>query len=156
MPLKQGFTLIEILVVIVIIGITLGFAVLAFGDFGASRHLITSAEQFTHHVKLIQQQAMLESATYGIQIEPTGYSILRFAPPKTWQTPPSPALARRIHFPAHAWVSFTNTGQKKPSIILYATGDMTPFRLSLGLDKQPHIIDVVGLQNGTLSLERTT
>ncbi len=35
----NGFTLIEILVVIVIVGITLSFALLAFGDFGSERRI---------------------------------------------------------------------------------------------------------------------
>ncbi len=42
---NKGFTLIEILIVIVIIGITIGFALLAFGDFGESKRIIAALEQ---------------------------------------------------------------------------------------------------------------
>ena len=41
---NKGFTLIEVMVVVVIIGITIGFAMLSFGDFGQSRRLLTAAE----------------------------------------------------------------------------------------------------------------
>ena len=54
----QGFTLIEILVVVLIIGITLGFALLAFGDFGRQRQIITAAETFVNYVTLVEQQAL--------------------------------------------------------------------------------------------------
>ena len=152
---KNGFTLIEILVVLTIIGITIGFALLAFGDFGASRRLVAGVEQFSNQVQLIQQQAMLESSTFGIQLEPTGYHVLRFTPPSSWQRLTADEMLRAHAFPARTLYHLESTSPKqRPSIIIYATGDLSPFTLTFGLDKQPEIISVISLGDGTLSLKR--
>lgn len=154
MPAKNGFTLIEILVVLVIIGITIGFALIAFGDFGGSRRVITAAESLANQIKLIQQQAILESATYGIQVEATQYKVLKFTPPASWQNASAPFLMRAHAFPSYAIVRFENTSsQKKPSIIIYSTGDMTTFRFTLGTTKKPNLIRVIGESNGNVQLE---
>ena len=112
MQTKRGVTLIEILVVLAIIGITLGFALLAFGDFGASRRVVASAEQFLNQVKLLEQQAVLTSTTFGIQFDPaaspTSFRVLRFQPSSGWQRP-SRALSRTYPFPAHTLIYFENT-----------------------------------------------
>lgn len=154
MPAKSGFTLIEILVVLVIIGITIGFALLAFGDFGGSRRVVTAAESFANQIKLIQQQAILESATYGIQIEPTQYKVLKFKPPAHWENATAPFLGRVHTFPNSAVMRFDNTStQKKPSIIIYSTGDMTTFRFIFGTTKKPNLIRLIGESNGNITID---
>ena len=59
MEQRQGFTLVEILIVIFIISIVMTFAVLSLGDFGASRRIVLAAEQFKSDLISIQQEAIL-------------------------------------------------------------------------------------------------
>src|SRR6478752_6140292 len=82
---SKGFTLIEMLIVIVIIGITIGFALLSFGDFGASKGILFAAEQLEHTLTLAQQQALLENTTLGLRIDNNSYQILKFDESSNWK-----------------------------------------------------------------------
>lgn len=151
---KQGFTLIEILVVLLIIGITLGFALLAFGDFGSSRRVLMAAEQFVNYVKLAEQQAILESSTFGISINQQSYQILRFQAPNTWRPPSKNKIFLAQHFPDKTRVRLENIKDKKhlPQIIITAAGEITEFTLILSTKNQDNIVSVVGEPNGTVRL----
>lgn len=149
MPTERGFTLIEILVVLTIIGITLSVALLAFGDFGADRRIQVAAAQFSNQLELLSEQAILESATFGIEFAPQGYHILRFTPPATWTRLSSNAMPKDHAFPNKTPLHFESSGARQtPAIILYPTGEMTPFMLTLGRHR------IQGHANGTLSYQR--
>lgn len=152
---RNGFTLIEILVVLVIIGITLGFAILSFGDFGHSRRIVTTAEATSSAFKSIRHQAMLESTTYGIAVTTQGYKILRYTKTHHWEQAQSPLLVKPRAFPKQAVIQFKSPNLRQtPSVIFYATGELTPFRLVFGTTQKPNLIELVGEENGTLSLNR--
>ncbi|HBI21430.1 MAG TPA: type II secretion system protein GspH [Legionella sp.] len=147
---SRGFSLIEILVVLFIIGITLGFALLSFGDFGEKRRIIVAAEQLTQYIKLVQQYAILETSTLRLQIKADGYQVFRFQPPKTWSPIASTPLFRLQHFPKGLLVN----GRGKPLVIqVDASGDMTAFTLTLGSSQQPTMVTIVGKRNGAVTLQ---
>ena len=157
MRASRGFTLVEILVVVLIVGITLGFALLAFGDFGGNRRIIIAAEQFVNYVKLVQQQAILETSTLAITINKNNYQVLRFHPPATWQPMPQKAIFRSQHFPESAVIYIEKNNAVKaggPAIIINASGDMTPFILHVGTAKQPDLATIVGTYDGRVSLKQ--
>ena len=151
---KSGFTLIEILVVLVILGITASVALLAFGDFGESRHIEAEAERFLQTTRLIHHHALLEATTYGMKITPSSYQIFRFTPPNTW-IPVKSALLKSYRFPEktllHLDIEATN---KQHLIIFQASGEITPFTITFGLKQQPSIAHVIAKDNGTIFLKR--
>jgi general secretion pathway protein H len=155
--ISTGFTLIEILVVLAIIGITLGMTILAFGDFGASRRIVVEAEQLQNMIKLAQQQAILEAGTLGMDITKTSYQVYRFIPPSTW-TP----ISKRNIFKSHTFPKDTlvrlnipfKAPNNVPDIVINATGDLTPFTLELGTQKTPTLVTITGQQNGNLELRQ--
>ena len=152
MPLGNGFTLIEILVVILIIGITLGFAMMAFGDFGKKRQLLIAAEQFEQYIQLVQQQAILETSTLGVYMDKNTYQVLQLSTAGTWQSMPGNRIFRPQHLPKGAIIhlQLLTTTQKKHLIIIQSSGEMTPFRLTFGTSQQAHVITVIGESNGSL------
>lgn len=150
----SGFTLIEILVVLVILGITTSVAMLSFGDFGRGRRIGAEADRFIQKVRLVRYHAILEATPYAIKITPTDYSITQFSGKKAWQSTSAASLAGRA-FPAQTSVHLKLTeASKKHPIIIQASGEMTPFTLGFGPMGKPPIIQVVGKKNGTLSLQQ--
>jgi len=152
---SSGFTLIEILVVIVIVGITLGFALLAFGDFGSQRRIRVAAEQFVNYVKFVQQQSILETSTLGISFNQNNYQVLRFQAPKTWQEMPKKSVFRQQHFPSDAIIRLESStkSSSNPPIIINASGDMTAFKLNAGSAKNSDIANVIGTSNGEVAMQ---
>src|SRR5262245_23987098 len=146
-----GFTLIEILVVILIIGITLGFAMIAFGDFGESRRIMVAAEQLSNTIELAQQQAILENSTLGLRVDNEGYQILKFQQSNKWSEI-NHAVFKRIHFPKNTLIHLHLTSAAKNFIVLSPTGDMTPFSLDMGNTKNPKLVILIGKSNGNLIL----
>ena len=149
---NMGFTLIEILVVILIVGITLSFALMAFGDFGEKRRIVISAEQFSQYVKLAQQQAILETTTLGIGIHKNGYQVMRLSPKAKWLPMSSNSIFHEQHFPKGLLINLQNNASSRgnPSIIIDSSGDMTAFTLTFGSAKQPSIVSIIGEHNGAL------
>lgn len=154
MPIK-GFTLIEILVVVLIIGITLGVALLSFGDFGGKRRIIVTAEQLTHHIQVLQQQALLETTSLGIRMDKTGYETMRFKANRGWVSVTSQRLFQRKSFPDNLVFTIKPSIHKKdqPDIIMTATGDITPFILELGTNQQAAIVTLSTKPDGTIEVD---
>lgn len=144
---EQGFTLIEILVVMVIIGILASASVLAFGDFGHKRQDSLAAEHFSNYVKLLQQQAILASQTLGISLHAQGYETYELNAQQTWEKKERPSIFKVTAFPknSRAFLHAKRTSPG-PQIIISPTGNMTPFILNIGTS------EIIGAQNGKLSL----
>lgn len=150
---SKGFTLIEILVVLLIIGITLGFALLAFGDFGEKRRMVNQAEQFRHYVQLVQQQAIMENSTLAIRLSSHGYETLRWQTNGSWQAIHTPIFRPRL-VSHHVLIRLRGTKLNHSALItIQASGDTSPFQVDFGTAKQASIVTVIGQPNGTISLE---
>ncbi|WP_018576877.1 GspH family T2SS minor pseudopilin variant LspH [Legionella shakespearei] len=159
MTTNRGFTLIEILIVIVIIGITVGFALIAFGDFGESKRILFAADQLGNTLKLAQQQAILEHGTLGLKIDNTSYQILKLHNASEWK-PISNKGVFKVHYFPHNTVITLKTNNKAsvgaPSIIIGSSGDITPFTLDFGINKENTIVTLTGSANGTLNFITAT
>lgn len=155
---KHGFTLIEILVVLFIIGITLGMALLAWGDFGEKRRIITAGEQFITYVTLVQQEAILEGNTLGLRIEPSLYQAMRLQSNHQWEVIHQHRVFRPQILPHHAVIHLEYPATKLgvPQIIFNAAGEMTPFLLQIGSSHELRLISIQGHANGMVSTDRDT
>lgn len=153
---SHGFTLIEIMIVLVIIGITFGFALIAFGDFGASRRILFAAEQLVNTLELAKQQAILQTSTLGLRIDDTSYQILQLKKNTQWMPLSDKGVFKVTYFPKNTRILLkkdTNTDQKTqkaPEIIISSSGGLTPFTLSFGSTQEPNLAQLTGKKNGEL------
>ncbi len=70
-----GFTLLEVMVVLLIIGIIIGFATLSIDT--RKDDVAREAERFAALVNLCREEAVLKGREYAVEIHPAGYTFLK-------------------------------------------------------------------------------
>lgn len=100
---ETGFTLIEVLVVLVIIGVVLTFATLSVNPSGPSDRLDTASQRLLALAQEAADEAILSGETIGLQISDQGYRFIRLTD-RGWQAIPagdSPLRPRRLDNDIH-------------------------------------------------------
>lgn len=69
----RGFTLIEMLVVLVIIGVLATSMVLSLGDTGRDRAMEQERDRLNALISYVREQGALQTLEYGLHLTPTGY-----------------------------------------------------------------------------------
>ena len=144
---NRGFTLIELLIVLLIIGIMTGLGLLAFGDFGQTRKLKVAAELLVSYLKIVEEKALIESNSYRLIISNAGYDTYRLSPSNRWEKMPTRSFFHGRSFPPHTVVRLSSV------IVVHPSGELSPFRLSLGSEQKPSLFQLSGAHNGALVLE---
>ena len=152
---KTGFTLIEMLVVLLIIGTTVTFAMLSFGDFGKSKLAKTSAEQMMQYISLLQQKAILENKPIGISIHPSSYHAQKFVIRKGWQQINKSNVYREQMLPSGVFF-YDKKSSNTVDIIVQPSGDISPFTLYLGNQSNPKIVQISSDSNGEVMIHATS
>ena len=159
----RGFTLLEILIVLVIIAVMTTVAVLSIGVLGGDRGLEDEGDRYTDVVAAASQQAELEGRDYGIWVGPGRYRVYAFSVPKQlWETLPEDRLYEEHELPSGITLELEIEGRpvalglekpnvpRVPQVFLFASGDSAPYRLSLTRDAGDAKWLVDGQADGTL------
>jgi general secretion pathway protein H len=77
---EPGFTLIEILIVLVIVGIIMAVALLSFGILGDDRSLNRDARRLSSLIELVSDEATTQGREYGLEFMRTGYRFVEHDP----------------------------------------------------------------------------
>ena len=77
---RAGFTLIEILVVLVIIGIVTAMAFLSIGLLGDDRALQRHATRITTLMEMASDEAQMQGREFGVELMRTGYRFVEYDP----------------------------------------------------------------------------
>jgi general secretion pathway protein H len=146
---SRGFTLVEILVVVVIMAIVISLAVLSIGVTGHDSQLDQEGLRIQGLLNLLHDRATLEGRDFGMRVLPAGYEFVYYDTRLArWQHLDQEREFRHRDLPKG--VSFQleldsqvvvlkpidpnlidNTAPPPPQIAIAASGDATPFRLTL-------------------------
>jgi general secretion pathway protein H len=126
----RGFTLLELMVVIVLIGVLLGMVSLASGE-SPARQARQQALEFTHLVQQLREQAVLQGQEFGVRVQRRGYQALRL---DTEGWTPAAALHR---LPENLTLGLEQDGnvvrlddaQGSPQLLMLSSDEISPFRL---------------------------
>lgn len=161
--LNKGFTLIEIMVVIVIVAVLISAVALSFPPVG-DKLLKENADRFAALISLAQDEAILKSTELAVEITPEGYSFYQNVD-NSWvafsQTPfkerKLPAEITTKMFLDGISIDLKDRVEDKPQVVILSSGEMTPFIYTLQFKKQSEIemkVDANGEIETTFSDEQ--
>ena len=136
---SRGFTLFEIMVVLLLIGIMTGFALLSVGG-GPRERLAEEGQRLAALVELQQQEAILRSELRGIRFSRTGYTILNLSQQGQWQPLVAATTLTQRELPEDIvlglWIddrsAELNSHEQQPQVVLLASGESTEFVVVFG------------------------
>lgn len=141
---QRGFTLVEILVVMLIIGVVAGGALLSLGVLGQDRQLETERQRLETLLQLVRDRAGIHSEQYGLRAFAGGYEFMVYDSRLTrWQTiADEERVLRRRSLPAGLQMTLLVEGRPvvlptpdakdpSPQVLLYASGELNVFELTV-------------------------
>jgi general secretion pathway protein H len=136
---SRGFTLLEVLVVVMIIGIVISFAVLSLK--GSNPDLEDEAQRLQALVTLSSQEAVLQGRELAVEFTAGGYDFLAYDG-KRWQPLADDETLRPRALPKDLVLEYQAEGEKMaigikdgevtpPRIYFLSSGEVSPFQLTL-------------------------
>lgn len=168
---SRGFTLLEILVVVVIVGILVSVATVAVGVLGRDREVEEQARRLWAVMTQGREEAELQGRDIGLFIEDSGYEFMMFDPKQAgWVAVEDDGLLTRRELPPglrmRLWLEArevvlksprrpTLEEQKKrlPQIIMVASGEIVPFELEIAREGSDVRWQVLSQPDNTLLVE---
>ena len=160
----HGFTLIEILIVLVIVAVVTVAATLNFSNVNQARRNQIAIQQFRRVIIAAQQQAILQPAILGLQFTSRGYQFFNYQEglndqPGKWVALKSDVLSDDHAFSRGDVIKVVRRGYHqtdlmsddvKSHIVFLPSGYVTPFQLTLSSGKMIVSLDIAS--NGVVSL----
>lgn len=160
---RTGFTLLEVLLVIVLIGILASVVVVNFSGDSAEEQVNKEANRFQQVFQFIAETAQLRQQEWGLVASETGYGFVYFSD-NQWQWVDEPEAAQEHKLPAGMRLQLELEGlpgaeqnllsaidwqlaepddasdnaavpPPLPSVFLLSSGEITPFRLQFSLSE---------------------
>lgn len=168
---NRGFTLIEILVVMAIMGIMLGLGMFAFGDGGLSDKLEQESNRLYGLIKLAQEESILNSAEMALELDRDGYIFKQSVfneknKQYEWTAISADKLFRKRSLTAGIELDLKienetleldgkGSDEEQPiRMYILSSGELTPFVLTLKIGELEQYFEITGRMNGELKLQR--
>ncbi len=163
----SGFTLLEVLVVVVIIGIISSMAVISIHVLGGDHEMDQEAARLAAVLSQAREEAMLQGHDLGLRVDARGYDFLRYdTRSERWLAVSGDPLLRERLMPDGVGLelllesrdvlmkarSVQVEGQSlSPQIVVQASGDLVPFEIRLRRDGTDEVRRVAGSTDGQLT-----
>jgi general secretion pathway protein H len=146
---SRGFTLIELMIVVFVIGLITAAAVITFGGDRRDTELDRESERLDALFDYVREQAELQTRDYGLRINEHAYSFVVFDVLRNeWRVAGEDDALREREFPEGLRPSVIIEGRPivldakrdekkkgvedfKPEILIFANGDLSSFEISL-------------------------
>jgi len=168
---SKGFTLVEILVVLVIMAVVISLAVFSANVTGRDSQLDEESQRIQGLIGLLHERALLEGRDFGLRIEPTAYEFVVYEPLRDrWMMLDQEQEYRHRQLPKG--ISFllqldsqtvvikpidrtlsSDLPPAGPQVAIAASGEGTPFRLTLLRDATQAKASVDGDALGKITRE---
>ena len=168
----SGFTLLEVLVVVIIISIITTMAVISVNVLGGDHEMQQEAERLQAILMQTREDATLQSRDIGLRLDESGYEFLEFEGRMgLWREVVDDPLLRPRSLPAGLRLSLrledrnvqmkprqpaTEREPIQPQVILQASGDLVPFDIVFARDGTDELRRVSGTLEGRIELHDDT
>lgn len=138
----KGFTLLEMLVVMIVIGVILSITTLTVGDGGLTKQVEHEAQRLAAVLKLASEQAIIQAEEIGISFDATGYRFYQLQG-QTWQLLQEEVF-RPYTFHINISVKLLIDGITPPTsacteitcapippLLFFSSGEITPYELTI-------------------------
>lgn len=158
---QAGFTLIELLVVVVIVAVMAAVVAMTLAGGGGERQLEREAERLQALLGYACEHAEIGGKPVGLGLVSDGY-VFSEQNGEIWK-PFDQGELRERRWPGALRADLSRDGKRlplqpqppdKPQVICFASGELTPFRLELGLADASLRWRLDGLPDGTVERER--
>lgn len=150
---SRGFSLLELLIVVTIIGIFAGVAVLSMGVVGSDREVEREAFRLQSLMNLLREEALMQSRDFGVEFAENGYRFYVYDYQQLrWILPLGDNLlaARELVEPVNVDLrvedrdlvlemareddGMDDEEDPEPQVMILSSGEMTPFEASFFRD----------------------
>lgn len=169
---NKGFTLVEILVVVVIMAVVISLAVLSIGVTGRDSQLDEETQRIAGLIGLLHERALLEGRDFGMRLDPGSYEFVVYEPFRDRWLPMDQehefrhrelpkGLSFQLQLDSQTVVlkavdhNLATEQSPAPQLAIAASGEGTPFRLTLQRDQTQAKASVDGDALGKISRENS-
>ncbi|AOY87793.1 type II secretion system protein GspH [Marinobacter salinus] len=150
---QAGFTLIEILVVLIIVGLLAALAVFSMGGSSQQRELENEIRELYLLMQTASEQAVLNNLEMGLQFTEEGYQFVAFHDETGEWRSSGERMFRPRNFPD--WLVATRfiendaprlaTAEDKllPDVVFFSSGETTPFELEFTVGRNSDYAHVI-------------
>ena len=129
----RGFTLLELMIVIVVVGVLLGMVSLA-TSVNPARQALQDANAMVHVMGQLRERAVLEGREYGLRLSADGYRVMRQGD-RGWE--PMAMLYRwpenvRPRLLQDGYALSLGADEGAPQLLIYSSDETSAFTLTLG------------------------
>ncbi|RKZ48051.1 MAG: type II secretion system protein GspH [Candidatus Parabeggiatoa sp. nov. 2] len=165
LPYKvNGFTLIEIMVVMVIIGVILSFVTLSIGDGGLARKLEQEAQRLASLLTLASQEAIIQAKEMGVSFETDGYRFYVLQEQKWYALTTQDDIFRPRTLPLGMQTEIRLEGEpivlnevqkNTPQLLLLSSGELTAFEVIFTAESDETLrYRLTGTATGKMSVQQ--
>jgi general secretion pathway protein H len=164
---SSGFTLIEVLVVVFIIGILASVSLISVHALGRDTEIHDETRRLAGIIGAVQEQAQMEGRDFGLRLVEQQYEFLTYDPRRDrWQTVEGDDLLRPRQLPPGLSFRLRLDGREAslrppadpkkpwpPQIDILGSGDLTAFELKLQREDSDHEATITGNASGELEVK---
>ena len=159
---QAGFTLLEILVVLIIVGLMASLAVFTMGGSSQQRELTNEVRELYLLMQTASEQAVVNNRELGLQLEPDGYQFVAYDDESGDWKASGERLFRSRSLPE--WMVVTEfiesdaprlasaEDEMRPDVVFFSSGETTPFEIEFTVGKNTDYTHVLA-SDGVSSLE---